>query len=290
MFSRAVSSVCTGTCFLPFQQLTHNRFHRAFRGGRAAGDTDYAVIGTPFGLHLFGLQQKISRHSLFPRHFAQTVGVTAGAAADNQYQVAPLCQLPHRVLAIGGGIADIFLWRRLEMRKTPFQHRHDALHLVNAQGGLGGNRQFALRHLHTLRILHRLHQCDLPGRVSHGALGFHVSRVSDVDDVVPLCGEPLNLAMHFRDKRAGCINDPQVACSCILTNLGRYPVRTEHHRRARWYLGNVLDKEHAPLLERAHHVFVMHNGMAHVYRSAIRLYCQVQHLYGVRHPCAETTR
>ena len=70
--------------------------------------------------------------------------------------------------------------------------------------------------------------------------------------------------MHLGDQRAGGIDRAQPALGRLLAHLRRYPVRGEDHHGALRDFRGLFHEDRAALLQRADHVGVVHDLLAHV--------------------------
>jgi hypothetical protein len=177
------------------------------------------------------------------------------------------------------------------VREPSAQHAKDLVHLVHAEGGLRGDSEWdAFGRLHLLGFLEVVDERDMLRRVPRTALRLHMPAVPDIQDVIALPREAGNLAMHLAHQRAGRVDDIQSAFLRLLTHGRRDPMRAEHHIRARRNIVQVFHEDHAALFERAHHMLVMHNRVAHIQGRAERLQREIDHLDGIRDACAEPAR
>jgi hypothetical protein len=67
-------------------------------------------------------------------------------------------------------------------------------------------------------------------------------------------------------------------------------MRAKYNIRARRNLVQIFHENHAALLERAYHVLIMHNRVAHIQGCAKCLQSEFNHLDSVCNACAESAR
>src|SRR6185312_9530290 len=98
----------------------------------------------------------------------QPVRVRAVGGADDQQHVDLPAQLPHRALAVLGGVADIPDVRTDDVRETALDGGDHDPGVIHAEGGLGdvGHRRVGrqVERLHVALVLYQQHATvDLPG-------------------------------------------------------------------------------------------------------------------------------
>ena len=107
--------------------------------------------------------------------------------------------------------------------------------------------------------------------MTHGALDLLVTVVADEKDLVVIAGEPGGLAVHLGDERTGRVDRLEVAVGSTLHHGGRDAVSAEDDVSSLGNLLHLVDEDRALLLQRGHHVDVVHDLLAHVHRGTVTL-------------------
>ena len=196
----------------------------------------------------------------------------------------------HRLLPVGGRVADVFLvWMR-DQRKSLGQRRDDLRGVVHGQrrlrdvGEIGrvGRRQ-------PFDILDGLHQRDGAWwKLSDRADDFWVPVMTDEKNMAAASMMDLGLAMHLGHERAGRIDRQQVSH----LRIGRYGLGHamcgKHHRGGSvGYLAQLLHEDRALFLQALDHVFVVHDFVAHIDRCAVDSERLLDRVDGTHDTCAE---
>ena len=219
------------------------------------------------------LRQYRNRATLALGHFAQPLRIRRIRRADHDQRVDHRRHLLHRELAVGGGVADVFLVRAGDVRESVLQHRDD----------LGGvvDRQRRLRHEgEIVRIFRREGFCIFRGLDQHHRAGrqlseraddFRVMRMPDQEDFAAALEMDRGLAVNFRHQRAGRIQREEIARARIRRDRFGNPVGRKYHRCVGIVgdLGEFLDENRALGLQTVDHIAVMHDLVADIDRGAI---------------------
>ena len=120
-------------------------------------------------------------------------------------------------------------------------------------------------------VVRALHELDVVGRLTGGALDLLVALVADEQDVVVVAGETLRLVVHLGHQRAGGVDRLQAPVGRLGVHRGRDTVRGEHHGLALGHLVELLDEDRAARLEVGHDVLVVDDLLAHVDRGAVQV-------------------
>ena len=161
--------------------------------------------------------------------------------------------------------------------------------------GLGGVGQ--RRH-----VVRPLHPPDRLGRNRHGPDRFLVALVAHVEDAEALRSAHLHLVVDLRDERADRVDHVAAGSAGSLHHLRCRTVGRQHHRTARGQLRDVVDEDHAEVLEAAHHALVVDDLVVavdgrvegahhprqcldrHLHAGAEAARLGQQHPFHVRHP------
>ena len=107
------------------------------------------------------------------------------------------------------------------------------------------------------------------GKLSHGPDHLGMAGVADQQDLAAGCMMPLGLDMHFRDERAGRIEEKHPPQARRGRHRLGHPMRRKYHRGVGiWNFVQLLHKDGAFLSEIFHHELVVNDLMAHVDRGA----------------------
>ena len=91
----------------------------------------------------------------------------------------------------------------------------------------------------------------------------------DQDQLAALTNIALALVVHLGDQRAGRVEHRKIARRGFLLDAFRDAMGREHRDGVWWDLGDLFDEHCALGLEAFHHVFVVHDLVAHVDRRAV---------------------
>lgn len=124
-----------------------------------------------------------------------------------------------------------------------------------------------------------------PGR----ALDLFVSFVSDQQDLEVVSRESHGLAVHLGDQRAGGVDGLQLAIGGTLNDSGRDAMCAEDDVSTGGHLVDLFDEDRSALLERLHHVDVVHDLLAHVHGGTVMLERFFDGDNGAVHSCTVPT-
>ncbi len=96
--------------------------------------------------------------------------------------------------------------------------------------------------------------------------------------------------MDLGDQRAGGVDDLQIALLGLLAHRRRNAVRAEDHARALGNFAQFFDKNRAGLPQFVHHVPVVDDLFTNIYRRAIKIENDLDHIDRPHHSGAKTTR
>jgi len=131
---------------------------------------------------------------------------------------------------------------------------------------------------------------DVLGRLPSGPDDLLVPLVADQQDVVVVGREPARLVVHLGDQRAGGVDGPELPPGRLLVHDRCHPVRREHDRRAFGHLVVLLDEDRAAVLQRLHHVLVVHDLLADVDGCSVGVQCLLNRDDGAVDPGAVAAR
>ena len=144
------------------------------------------------------------------------------------------------------GVADVLLLGLAHLWEARPQGGGDLGRIVHAQRGLSDQRKFfALRRLHRGHVGNVFDQVDAARELPHGALNFRMALVADHDEFVALFGELGDLDVDLGHQRTGCVEDVETTRTRFYLHGLAHPVRTEHQRRSRRHVGQILDENRA---------------------------------------------
>ncbi len=204
---------------------------------------------------------------------AQALRVRRVGRADHDQRIDHRRHLLHRELAVGGGVADVFLVRPVDVREALLEDRDDMGGVVDRQRGLGDESEIVrvLRRegagiLIGLDQGHRARR-QLAERADHlGMVGM-----ADQEDFAAALEMDRGLAMHLGHQRAGRIQRKEIAALGLGRNRFRHAMGREHHRRVGIVgdFGQFLDENRALGLQAVHHIAVMDDLVPDIDRGAI---------------------
>jgi len=237
------------------------------------------------------LHEEITTGTILFGNLTETIGVAAGGATDNENDVGLFGEFFHGALAVCGGVADVFFLWEFEMGETSFEDGDDALDFVYAEGGLGDDGEaIVFGEDEGLGFFGGFDEDHPVGGFSHGAFGFDVAAVSDVDHQIAFVGEPLGFVVDFGDERAGGVDDGELAGLGLAADFGGDAVGTKDDDAAFGNVVDVFDEDDALLLEFPDHVFVVDDGMADIEGGAVHLEGELYDLDSVGDAGAKATR
>src|ERR1035441_2688718 len=127
------------------------------------------------------------------------------------------------------------------------------------------------------------------GRLAQRTLDFVVVAVTDQHQRVALLGELDGLKMDLGDKRAGGVNDPEIAASAALTNRGRHAMGAVDDALAVGHVVDLVDKNCALFRQLVHNIAVMDDLAADVDGRAEGLQSDLDDVDGADDSGAKTT-
>ena len=152
--------------------------------------------------------------------------------ADHDHQVGLRADLLDGELAVLGGVADVVA-RRVEQVREPLPDGVDGGHrLVDRERRLREPGDLlGVAHDDPGDVVGALHELDVLGSLTGGALDLLVTLVADQQDVVVVAGEALRLVVHLGHQRAGGVDRLQAALGRLLVDQR---ARRRGPRRPRW--------------------------------------------------------
>ncbi len=125
-----------------------------------------------------------------------------------------------------------------------------------------------IAHHHTPYVLDGFDQVDAAAErrveLTDGPLDLGVSRVTDEKYLACFAGITRDLHVHLGHQRTGGVEHREGPALCLLLHHPRHSVRAEDHSGAGGHLLEFLDKHGTDGAQAVHHVFVVHDLMAHV--------------------------
>ena len=220
------------------------------------------------------LHQECKLAALALGDLAQTLGVRRIGRTHHDHRIDMRSHLLYRELAIGGGVADVFLVWPDNVRKPLLQMRCDLGRVIDRQRGLRDESQIVgvLRH-ERVGIFHRLDQNHRTRRqLTHGADHLGMALMADQQNFAAALEMDFRLAVHFRHQRTGRVEREKIAPFGLGRNILRHAMRGKHHRGSG--IGNFvefLDEDRTFLLQAIDDVFVVNDLMPDIDRRAIEL-------------------
>src|SRR5215831_16014698 len=108
-----------------------------------------------------------------------------------------------------------------------------------------------------------------PVDTPHRALNFWVAGMADQDDLTTLVGISLSFDVHFRDQRAGRIDNRQATLVGALLDRAGHPMRAEDGYCTGRNLVDLVDETSSLGAQPFDHMPVVHNFMTHIDRRAV---------------------
>ena len=190
-------------------------------------------------------------------------------AADHQREVGFGGERPDDVLAVGGGVADVFLGRGDAPGKLLLDGVDDDVGVVDAEGGLGEvDQPLALGEVELFDVLGRFDDGGDVGGLAEGALDLLVVAVAHQEDVLAHLGVAAGLDVDLGHQRAGRVDRAEVAGLGRGADLGGDAVGTKDHRVAGGDVVDVFDKRDALVDEAVDHVLVVDDVVVDIQRGA----------------------
>ena len=119
------------------------------------------------------------------------------------------------------------------------------------------------------------HSGDGLGGDGHGAHGFFVPFVSDVDDSISLAGSCTHFVVHFGDQRTHRIHHVATSIAGGGDDRGCRTVRGQHDGSTNGHFADVIHEHHTALDETIHHDAIVDDFVVAVHRC----------IEGANHPC-----
>ena len=182
--------------------------------------------------------------------------------------------------------------RGVDQRKARLQRGGNFGGVIDGQGGLGDEGQTGRITNHKARhIGDGFHQQHLTHRqLPHGANGFRMTFMADVDHLHARLMVPGRLVMHFGDQRAGGIDGDHVA-QCRLSRDGFWhAVGGKDHRAVERAIGQLLDKHRTFRAQAIDDELVVDNLVAHENRRTPFVQGHFHDLYSAVDPGTEPAR
>ena len=227
-------------------------------------------------------------------HFHQAQRIGGIGRADHDHRIDLGRDGLDRFLPIGGGVADVFLVRPVDRREAPLQHGDDLAGVVHRQRRLGDEGQRLRDRAGTkasasatvsIRLMAPGGNCPIVPTTSGWPL------MADQHDFVAFGEMALGLHMHLGHQRAGGIEEKHVAALGVGRHAFGHAMGRKHHRRAGiGDFAQLLDEDRALVAQPIDHIFVVHDGVAHIDRRAIFLERQLDDLDGAVDAGAKAAR
>jgi DNA recombination protein RmuC len=273
-------------------ELAEHAGDQFLRHGGPAGHTHGDHPGEPAVVDLARVIDQVGGPR--PRvlgHLDESHRVGGVRRAHHDYQVALGRDRLDRGLPVLRGVADVVARRVDQLGEAVLEGGHRGDRLIDGQRGLGEPHDLGrVAHLDACHAIRPVDQVDARGRLAGRADDLLVPLVADQQDVVVAGGEPPRLVVHLGDERAGGVDGRQPPPHGLLANRRRDAVRGEHDDAALRHLLGLLDEDGAPLLQLAHHMGVVHDLLAHVYRCAEPAERDLHGLHGPVYPSAVAAR
>ena len=246
--------------------------HAAYQvvGGRGAGGHQHGVdVFKPLVLQLALVVEQVGGGAVVFAELFEPHAVAAVDAADHQGEVGAGGQLAHGVLAVGGGVADVFFGRRVAPGEAFFDGADDDVGVVDTERGLGEvGQRLGLGEVELRDVGGALDDVHDLGGFAVGAFDLLVVFVAHQQDLVAHLGVAPGLDVHLGDQRAGGVDHAQVALGGLGPHLGADAVGAKDDRGAAGDRRDRLDEGDALAHEALHDVLVVHDGVVDVERRA----------------------
>lgn len=261
-----------------------------FWGAGSGGDQDGgAWIFEPGEVDLAGVVDESPWGAGVGADLGEAFAVAAVGGADDQGEVAHGCEGADGVLSIGGGVADVFGGRALDLGEGLLECLDDDTGVVGAEGGLGEVDQLGgVVDAEVGDVGGRLDDLGGVGGLAAGADDLLVVFMADEEDLVSEPGVADGLVVDFGDEGAGGVDDAEVALLGSLADGGGDAMGAEDDDGALGHEVDVFNEEDATFFESADHVVVVDDVVVDVDGLSR---AEVQHLIddvdGHAHACAE---
>ncbi len=249
-------------------QTGDDGLHQHLGRGGTGGDTDRLDSRQPTGLDHGGVVDEVGLGAHLLGQLPQAVGVGGVARPHHQHGVHQPGHLPHRILAVLGGVADVILARPLDLGEVSPQCIDHVRGLIHAEGGLGHEAEIVrVLHLefgHVCRRLHQIHAALAILVLPHGTDHLRVAGVADEHGFGALAAGAMDLHVHLGHQRTGGIEHLERAGLGHLAYRLGDAVGGEDDDAVVRHLIQLLDEDGARLLELVHHVAVVHHFMTDI--------------------------
>ena len=193
------------------------------------------------------------------------------AGAHDQHDVRARGDGPHRLLPVGGGVADVLAARALDRREAPPQRGHDLGRVGHRERGLGGERELCrVGDLDPLRILHGLHQQHAARQhLAHGPDHLGMAGMAHQQHGAALPVMALHLAVHLGDQRTGRVRMHELAPLGFGRHTLGHAMRREDDHRAVRHLVQLADEDRTQPLQLVDHMPVVDDLVPHIDRRPV---------------------
>ena len=203
-------------------------------------------------------------------------------------------QLAYGILAVGGGIADIFAFGAKNGRKALAQGINDSGGIVHTQGGLGHEGQFALiAHRQARHVGFVFHQINVTAIgfvvLPHGAFHFRMASMANQDTFAAFTGIPNDFHMHLGHQWAGRIENLQLTPLGLFLHRFGDTVGTEDNNSVVRHFVQLFHKNRAALAQVFDHIAVMHHFVTDMNRWPEHFQSAVDDVDGTIHASTEAT-
>ncbi len=241
-------------------QPRQHALHQQLRCGGAGGQPDGRDAVEPLGLQAGRVVDQVAGPSQLLPDLPQAVGVGAVLGPDHQDDVNNGCQVPHRLLPVLGGIADVPHVRPGDGGETLLQRGDDAARVIDRERGLRhvGQRQ-GVCDVEGRHVPHGLHQVNAAVDLADGALDLGMPGMADQHDLAALGGVAAALGVDLGDQRAGGVDHREAAVGRDLFHRAGDAVRAEDRHGAGRHLAQLVDEHGAPLAQALDDVPVVHD-------------------------------
>ncbi len=200
----------------------------------------------------------------------QPLAVRAILAADDQHHVGSGGELPHRLLTVLRGVADVVPRRADDLRQFLPQPLDDLRGIINGErrlrkiGHLGW-----VGHFQRVNIGCFLHQADRLRRLAHRADHLVVPRVPDQQDRVSLPGEAYRFEMDLGYQRAGHVEGLQTPRGRLFSDFRRHAMRGIEQMLPLGHFRQIVHEDDPPPPEKIDYPFIVDDLMVDVQRRAV---------------------
>ena len=179
--------------------------------------------------------------------------------ADHDHGVDHRRHALDRLLAVGGGVADVLLVRPGDVGEPLLEHRDHLRGVVHRERGLGHIGELVGIGRHEGRgLLGGLDETHRPRRqLPHGAGDLGVAGMADQHDLAAAPEMDFGLAMHLGHQRTGRVDGDEIAPARLLRDRLRHAVGGKDDRRCGvGDLVELFDEDRALLAQAVDHVLL----------------------------------